>query len=518
MYDNLNLFAFSKDNATLKDKVEIQTKFDNEKYNICATKVHKVEKISLTIENLQQHTQLACIEKGLNLLNKGRFDKSYFSKAFRKDCYYSIKDDDAQIVLKQNDKDLNYPDLKLLQGYKSTAHYCKAGIFTKTAISNKPIASCTLWDLIDYHGLTNVIKRFTKTENGQYYTAMVLYSKEFIRIEGFATDFNLDSTFDFRGTPVTFRAYYEKKLGRKPKEERCLIKFRNNYYLPQCIVLSANNDMQTPQTKQRIRNQFTNLPAQKTIEKGLQLNNQLNQHSRSTLKMFETEIKRDQSNMRNLIPTTVPAYHLIEPTIYIYSNQHTKIPVPGTQLIGKNWKNMGAVMAPPWQDVKDKFNYYSLDWCIVHERHHEFEARTIVDKFNFFIQKLRKFNPRPLNEPRLIQVDYRNLNEIQNQVKNNSTKFSVALFIISNDKQGSKNKIDISKKINFDNKYDYNNSNNNCNDFFNENYDNSNGSGNRYNNDNRDRRHSRKTRVDTQFITSYMAKNKHAVNSVCESM
>ena len=143
-------------------------------------------------------------------------------------------------------------------------------------------------------------------EGGRYeqcITAITTYSKDFVRIEKFDESKNMESKFSLHsGENITYRKYYSQKLNENEnniKSEKCLIKFGRNYYPPQYLMIIANNDLQTDDTKASIRSEFSNLPASKIINESIELNKNLSYRAIKTNKIFEIDFKSNKNTDNN---------------------------------------------------------------------------------------------------------------------------------------------------------------------------------------------------------------------------
>ena len=101
--------------------------------------------------------------------------------------------------------DLQFPDLRLLSGYKSTVVYANECI-VKTQLAQKLITKHSIHDLIRAHGVDRV-DAFIKGKR-----AITSYSNQIIEIDGLDGAKNLDSTFSLDdNSRISFREYYANK-------------------------------------------------------------------------------------------------------------------------------------------------------------------------------------------------------------------------------------------------------------------------------------------------------------------
>ena len=106
---------------------------------------------------------------------------------------------------RQNGTDLQFPDLRLLSGYKSTVVYANECI-VKTQLAQKLITKHSIHDLIEAHGVDRV-DAFIKGKR-----AITSYSNQIIELDGLDRTMNMESTFSLDdNTTVTFREYYANK-------------------------------------------------------------------------------------------------------------------------------------------------------------------------------------------------------------------------------------------------------------------------------------------------------------------
>ena len=283
---------------------------------------------------------------------------------------------------------------------------------------------------------------------------------------------NLDSTFTRRdGSEMSFRVYYTDKAKKMDlgvveiKDERFLVEYDGKFYLPQFLWLCANNKIQTDYTRKQVREKYSNPKASTVIEESLILNSTLNQTAAKMKKVFSTDIKKDENDIRRLIPKTVLAYDLNEPMAKLIGGT-----VPATKLNGKNWgQTIKGVVGPPFQQTQQQSHssrssrsshvnvecYQALDWCIIYQQNmHKSNAYKIQESFGRFISK-RNFNPRPLNEPDMWAADFRDLGYMRHLCLHGNKKYCVAVIVINDDKTGSKQKIDLTRYLNFHEKPRY---------------------------------------------------------------
>ena len=95
-------------------------------------------------------------EQGLNIINRQRFFGANYTQLHRReDKYYSLRNLRDMEEWGQNGDDLQFPDLRLLSGYKSTVVYANECI-VKTQLAHKLITKHSIHDLIRAHGVDRV--------------------------------------------------------------------------------------------------------------------------------------------------------------------------------------------------------------------------------------------------------------------------------------------------------------------------------------------------------------------------
>ena len=318
------------------------------------------------------------------------------------------------------------------------------------------------------------------------YTALMSYSNELIAIDEFMLNMNEKSTFQMtNGNNISFEKYYSSLTRCQIKPEQCLIRFGRNYYLPQFMILSANNELLSIETKNTIRNQFSNLTAARVINESLQLHDDLNNISNSTRKIFSANINRDQNNRP--IPTTVKAYYLNIPDIYIKDRNMQHIRISALEGTSKKWHQMGYVAPPPFLNniannnnrnfrnnstnnnnknmqnsnvnSNTKWNRQMLPWIIVYARKHEQQARQAKRVIHDIISK-QFGSSAPLSDPILFAMDLDNdlpgirtllrKDNDNNNNNNNNRKYCLALIIIDDHEHGRKTKMNITRYLHFE--------------------------------------------------------------------
>ena len=135
--DNSN----SNDNERKDEEIEQETTY--------TVRLKEVKQLSLTKKDMSNgEIEYSFMEMGLNIVNRERFAKKDYEKYFRKNCYFSKKDNTFDIITQRSpSRDSLFPDLSLLRGFVTSAHFCKSAIFVKTSIQYKAVTKLSMRDI-----------------------------------------------------------------------------------------------------------------------------------------------------------------------------------------------------------------------------------------------------------------------------------------------------------------------------------------------------------------------------------
>eukprot|EP01084_Bolivina_argentea_P248271 415259_1 len=460
-YDNLHIFSYNTSPA--KELKNIQASINGKTYNITlslqSSSTCNIDHDSKDQKSFGQYFQMVkkeYREMGLNVINRERFYSAGWNKIFRTDdIYYNLKEK-RSITFAEQEGNMKYPNVSYLKGYKSTIHYAvNQQILIKTSINQKCITADSVYDFIKSYGRT-ATKQFVTGKTGiTNYGESSIKNKNMrdstFKIADLSTSMNLDSTFKKNDKDVTFRHYYTKDKGLKlhhENEKAMLVVHRYKWgtkkqeiedtihFPPQFVhILLTNNELKEETKSDRRRKSHPSV--NEVIMGGIEQNKKLNNISRSISKLFETVTNQ---------PVTVTGYKLNPPEI-IYTGSRGELRVNSTEFTGRDWSQVNDLI------------YYHGDrgnkkWVIYYDKNDDRNnAENVRTLYDTFCDK-RRFKKLPLAQPKVEAIDYNDLVGLRDRVRNNGC--SVSLFIISNDRdmKGSKQKIDISKWVLFEDQPD----------------------------------------------------------------
>ena len=207
VYDNMHVFSFNK-NAIHKKEIKPSN------HQIALIKVASNDNDNNNNNNFydlwKNKANPKIQEHGLNIINRERFEQSgYIRLNIKKDIFYdrsgNNNNNDIIHISQNNFVDEKYPDLIILKGYQSSAHFSINSCLIKTCLRFKAISNATMHDFIHNLGLDKCKKLFLNKNT------IATYDSNVIKIFDFDTNKSLDCEFEKSdGTFISFRDYYTK--------------------------------------------------------------------------------------------------------------------------------------------------------------------------------------------------------------------------------------------------------------------------------------------------------------------
>ena len=453
--DNTHIFSFSKSPPKETQMVINARRFSE--YVIVLTRQYSSDPnvechntasdANIPFRELVKSCSMRFKEQGMNILNRDRFKSANYAQLHkREDKYYSLQNLQNMELWQQNGKSLQFPDLRLLKGYKSTVVYSQHCI-TKTQLANKLICAHSVHDLIAEHGVDKVNEFITGKR------AITSYSNQIVELDGLDSSKSLETTFDLKdGTTISYGDYYriKRKIKLLKNTEQALVihhnyfgrgkdkKLRDTiYYLPQLLYVIVPVEQHNDFTKQKLR-RLSHPNVQTIINKAMEINKTLKSVTKTA--PFTTHSE----------PVKVTGYNIDFPFICFKDRNGLRRESVndgnGNEFGGRAWSNVNSF----WYNLRDigsnNPNIPSIAWAICYNEHSGYHyAKQIVEAYHGFNQK-RRFKQAPLGEPDLIGMDYSDLVGIRKRLR--GSKYAVALFILP-DHGGSNIKVDITRHVLF---------------------------------------------------------------------
>eukprot|EP01083_Nonionella_stella_P075566 205482_1 len=433
IFDKMHLFSWGESAKEYAFDVRLRGKV----YNVLIT-----DPSESSIHSFQP----AFRQTAFSIVNRTRFQKAGWNKMFRMDeIYFNLKDKKNMTYIKQSG-DLKYPHLTLLKGYKSTLAYAaNKQLIIKTAVHHKLITADPVSHYLNEYQPSDA-ERFLVGKNaitnyGHSRIKDKVMKDQMIKIDGIDWNMNLMSTFTKSdGTEITFYDYFVKDKGlvlRSQHEDAMIVNHRykrgsreiesKNYYPPQLVHVLCRNEEISEYTK-KLHRQRQHPTAQETCAEAAAVNRMINQTSKSKLgKLFETVLE----------PIPVTGYVLNAPFICFHGRNNNMVRHDLHTFGGRQWSEVKDLIYYGQQPNRKWIIYYDMN-----TRDGERNAQSMSRLFGQFMNK-RQFKRPPLAKPDIEGVDYRDLGSVRGQVRN--PKYCVSLFIVQNDMNGSKQKIQITK-------------------------------------------------------------------------
>ena len=241
---------------------------------------------------------------------------------------------------------------------------------------------------------------------------MVTYSQEFIRIENINPNLSINSKFK----NTTIYDYFNKyrNLSNVKQDEKAIVEFNGDVYLPQFLIVCADSDMQSDNTKKVMRDDYSNLDPRDVIKESLCRNKALDDvASKITSKILKVNIKRAE----DIDETKDNANDVL-------------------------WDGCAAHTVRAYKLNEPYFINELADFFIIYDIKYKEEVKGIKNKFKDV----------KLKEPKLKSIDMKKLDRIRD-ILTDSSSFGVALFVIENEECGDRIKKEISQFSNLDTKF-----------------------------------------------------------------
>eukprot|EP00485_Elphidium_margaritaceum_P005895 CAMPEP_0202694980 /NCGR_PEP_ID=MMETSP1385-20130828/8697_1 /ASSEMBLY_ACC=CAM_ASM_000861 /TAXON_ID=933848 /ORGANISM="Elphidium margaritaceum" /LENGTH=1178 /DNA_ID=CAMNT_0049350929 /DNA_START=86 /DNA_END=3622 /DNA_ORIENTATION=+ len=457
-FDNLHVFSFAEDPPT---SLCIEAPSPYHGYQALLqqqkSKSSKSQQDSSASFNaIYKECSASFQAQGLNILNRERFRNSNYVKLSRtEDKYYNLEALSENRVFTQRGVDLKCPDLLCISGFKSSIGFTASHTILKTQKCHKLICKHSLYDLIAAFGVSEV-DRFIRGKR-----AVTNYSNQIVELHGLDSSKNLDSTFEQHDGHISFREYYENKKchGSRSKkvkllesqEQALVVSHRYEgkgqdkriectlYFLPQLLHVIVPMELQSDDTKQRLRS-MAHPEMADIVSATKKINATLNAMQRTCLFKTESECLR------------VEGYVLRPPNIR-YKTRKGMDSVCALEFGGREWKNVNAFSF----DLRDVYGgsgggsssssnraSQCIQWAILYDdtqsqsRCVDNILRTLSD-----FKRNRCFAQDPFGEPTVLRRDYRDLGNLRDELR--GSRFSTVLCILPENNEASKFKLDITR-------------------------------------------------------------------------
>ena len=258
------------------------------------------QKSTQSFQQLYKQCSSQFQEQGLNIINRQRFYGANYTQFDRTNEFYSLRDIDQMRDIRQNGLDLQYPDLRVLDGYESSVTYAKRDCVIKTESRRRLITKDSVHDFIRKYGV-QAVSQWIKGKR-----AITTYSHQIIKMDGLDPSLNLDKTFMKDGNPISYKEYYSKKKDlygnliklREQHEEALVInhfyigpphnrRIKNtSHFLPQLLYVIVPHELQNEGTRAQMRKESHPSVANE-VGKAMRINQQLAMLNKNAL--FQTE-------------------------------------------------------------------------------------------------------------------------------------------------------------------------------------------------------------------------------------